>query len=142
ETVATGRLVCGDVPSPTTGIFDRERRWPSMVMRRLLRYLKPHRKPLVLAFLLLLLATGADVAGPLLVKVFIDDYLTPKIFPLQPLVLLAGAYILLLIAGVVMEYFQEFAFHRIALRVIQQLRVDVFGKVQHLGLSFFDRMPG
>lgn len=113
-----------------------------MVMRRLLRYLKPHRKPLVIAFLLLLLATGADVAGPLLVKVFIDDYLTPKVFPLQPLVLLAGTYILLLIAGVVMEYFQEFAFHRIALRVIQQLRVDVFGKVQHLGLSFFDRMPG
>ncbi|PTX63308.1 ATP-binding cassette subfamily B protein [Melghirimyces profundicolus] len=113
-----------------------------MVMRRLLGYLKPHRKTLICAFILLLLATGAEVAGPLLAKIFIDDYLTPGIFPAKPLVFLGGAYLGLLLAGVVMQYFQQFTFHRIALRVIQQLRVDVFGKVQHLGLSFFDRMPG
>ncbi|SMO93116.1 ABC transporter ATP-binding protein [Melghirimyces algeriensis] len=113
-----------------------------MVMKRLLGYLQPHRKALFWAFLLLLLATGADVAGPLLVKVFIDDYLTPATFPVQPLVWLGGGYFGLLIINVVMQYFQQFSFHRIALRVIQQLRLDVFGKVQHLGLSFFDRMPG
>ncbi|MEL1136473.1 hypothetical protein AAC978_14970 [Desulfitobacterium sp. THU1] len=32
---------------------------------RLLYYLKPHRKTLVFAFILLVLATAADVAGPI-----------------------------------------------------------------------------
>ena len=42
---------------------------------------------------LLLLATIGDIYGPILVKVFIDDYLTPKEFPYQPLVNLALLYI-------------------------------------------------
>ncbi|OYD08502.1 ABC transporter ATP-binding protein [Paludifilum halophilum] len=113
-----------------------------MTIRRLLRYLQPHRKRLVLALVVLLLATGGDVAGPVLVKVFIDDYLTPGIFDPEPITLLAGTYLLLLFLSVGLLYYQEFLFHRIALRVIQQLRIDVFSKVQHLGLSFFDRTPG
>ncbi|QKG83889.1 ATP-binding cassette domain-containing protein [Kroppenstedtia pulmonis] len=113
-----------------------------MEIRRLLSYLKPHRKLLVLAFIVLLLATVADIAGPLLVKIFIDDYLTPGILETKPLVWLAGIYLFLHFASVGLLYYQEYTFYRIALWVVQQLRIDVFAKVQHLGLSFFDRMPG
>lgn len=113
-----------------------------MEIRRLLSYLKPHRKLLVLAFIVLLLATVADIAGPLLVKIFIDDYLTPGILETKPLVWLAGIYLFLHFASVGLLYYQEYTFYRIALWVVQQLRIDVFAKVQHLGLSFFDGMPG
>jgi ATP-binding cassette subfamily B multidrug efflux pump len=44
--------------------------------RRLLGYTKPHIKPLSIAFAVLLLATIADVIGPILIKIFIDDHLT------------------------------------------------------------------
>ncbi|MGF7089415.1 ATP-binding cassette subfamily B protein [Kroppenstedtia sanguinis] len=112
-----------------------------MVMRRLLGYLRPHRKSLTLALILLLLATAAEVAGPILIKVFIDDYLVPGRFPVKPLVILGSSYLILHCAVSLLQYFHQFSFHKIAQRVIQQMRVDVFGKVQHLGLSFFDRSP-
>ncbi|PTM57945.1 ABC transporter ATP-binding protein [Desmospora activa] len=113
-----------------------------MVIRRLLQYLNPHRKALAVAMTLLLAATAAEVAGPLLIKVFIDDYLTPGIFDQQALFTLGVTYLLLHVASAILMYFQLFSFQRIAHWVIQELRMDVFGKVQHLGLSFFDKRPG
>lgn len=110
--------------------------------RRLLSYTKPHKKPLFFAFVLLLLATVADVAGPILAKIFIDDYLTPRIFDWQPLAILAGTFLFLHIAAVGLNYYQLLLFQKVALWIIQQLRIDVFNKVQHLGLSFFDKTPG
>ena len=112
-----------------------------MVMRRLLSYLKPHRKALVIAFILLLLTTAASVTGPILVQIFIDDYLTPGIFDRQAIILLAGAYLLLHFLSVFINYYQLLTFHKIAQWVVQQLRIDIFSKVQHLGLSYFDRTP-
>ncbi|SFS82797.1 ABC transporter ATP-binding protein [Marininema halotolerans] len=111
-----------------------------MITRRLFRYLIPHRKALIGVILLLFIATAAELTGPLLIKVFIDDYLIPESFPRSPLMWLGGLYLGLHLVSVVFQYLQQFAFHRIALAVVQQLRLDVFEKVQYLGLSFFDRV--
>ncbi|MCL6598076.1 MAG: ATP-binding cassette domain-containing protein [Alicyclobacillus macrosporangiidus] len=111
------------------------------VLRRLLAYAKPHRKTLAIALTLLGLATAADVINPVLTKVFIDDYLTPRRFPAGPLAVLGGGYLALLTATVVLNYLQLVLFQTVALRIVQQLRVDVFHHVQGLGLSFFDRTP-
>jgi ATP-binding cassette subfamily B multidrug efflux pump len=113
-----------------------------MVFRRLIGYMKPHRKTLIFAFLLLLLATASDVAGPYLIKIFIDDYLTPRHFDRGALLLLGGGYLSLYVAASLLNYFQLLSFHKIAQWVVRQLRIDVFGKVQRLGLAFFDRTPG
>lgn len=112
------------------------------VFRRLMRYALPHKKTLAFAFCILTLATGADILGPILAKVFIDDYLTPRRFDPVPLTMLAVGFILLYAISVVLHYFQVITFQKVALRIIQQMRIDVFGKVQHLGLAFFDQTPG
>lgn len=111
------------------------------VIGRLMKYLRPHRKMLLIAFFLLFLATGSDVMGPIVTKIFIDNYLSPRIFFWRPLTLLAAAFLLLYTGSALFHYFQTFLFQNIALKVIQQLRVDVFNKVQKLGLAFFDRTP-
>jgi ATP-binding cassette subfamily B multidrug efflux pump len=113
-----------------------------MVLRRLLSYLKPHRKALIAAFSLLALATAAEVTGPQLVRIFIDDYLTPRQFDREVLILLGAGYLILHISAVFINYFQLLSFHKIAQWVVRSLRMDVFNKVQHLGLEFFDRTPG
>ena len=110
--------------------------------RRLLSYTKPHIKPLSFAFTLLLLATTADVLGPIIIKIFIDDYLTPKIFDLKAILILAVGYLILHFTTVILSFYQSLYFHKIALWIIHQLRVDVFAKVQRLRLSFFDKTPG
>ncbi|MGE4272587.1 MAG: ABC transporter ATP-binding protein [Desulfitobacterium sp.] len=108
---------------------------------RLLYYLKPHRKTLVFAFILLVLATAADVAGPILIKIFLDDYLTPRYFDVGALLSLGGSYLLLVFIGSLLQYQQLVRFNQIALVAIQQIRVDIFGKVQYLMMSVFDRTP-
>lgn len=108
---------------------------------RLLNYLKPHRKTLVFAFILLVLATAADVAGPILIKIFLDDYLTPRQFDVMALLSLGGGYLLLVFLGSFLQYHQLVRFNQIALLAIQQIRVDIFRKVQYLTMSVFDRTP-
>ncbi|UCZ51624.1 ABC transporter ATP-binding protein/permease [Bacillus shivajii] len=111
------------------------------VFKRLLTYAKPHLKWLIIAFVLLVGGTSAEILGPILIKIFIDDYLTPQIFEFQPLFLLGAGYIFLHISAAVMNYSQLLLFQKIALKIIQQLRIDVFEKVEKLGLSFFDQFP-
>lgn len=127
--------------------FVTERISKQKVFLRLLRYAIPHKKTLIFAFLILMLATGADILGPIILKVFLDDHLTPFIneglsFQWKIVGLLAGLYGFLVIMTAVLNYFQMFTFQKIAFMIIQQLRMDVFGKVQHLGLTFFDQTPG
>ncbi|WP_096435300.1 ABC transporter ATP-binding protein [Alteribacter populi] len=113
----------------------------SLVFQRLLSYAKPHWKWLIVALLLLIGGTGAEILGPILIKIFIDDFLTPGIFDVQPLVLLGAGYLALHFSAAVMNYVQLLMFQKVALRIIQQLRIDVFEKVEKLGLSFFDQFP-
>lgn len=112
------------------------------VMRRLLSYLKYFKKKVIITFIVLLIATGADVLGPIVMKVFIDDYLTPRVFPVQPLILLGALFIGLYAISALFNYYQVISFQKIALNIIQIMRVEVFSKVQHLGLRFFDQTPG
>ena len=112
-----------------------------MTIRRLLRYLKPHYKALSIASVVLVLATFADVIGPILVKIFLDNHLVPRSFDRQALWLLGGGYLGLHILSVGLHYYQLVSFNRIALKVIQELRVDVFNHVQRLGLVVFDKTP-
>jgi ATP-binding cassette, subfamily B, multidrug efflux pump len=111
------------------------------VLYRLLVYTKPHKATIILAFSLLLLTTIGDIMGPILVKIFIDDYLTPRNLAFEPLFLLGAGYIGIQVMNVLISYFQLLKFQEIALKIIQQLRIDVFSKVQSLGLKYFDQTP-
>ncbi|KAB2335538.1 ABC transporter ATP-binding protein [Bacillus mesophilum] len=111
------------------------------ILFRLLSYTKPHKKTIIIAFLLLLATTAGDILGPILVSVFIDDYLRPQNLVAEPLIILGAAYLGLQVMNLIVSYFQLLKFQEIALKIIQQLRIDVFSKVQALGLKYFDKTP-
>ncbi|MFL6557858.1 MAG: ABC transporter ATP-binding protein, partial [Bacillus sp. (in: firmicutes)] len=111
------------------------------ILFRLLSYTKPHKKTIVMAFVFLLLTTIGDIVLPILVKIFIDDYLTPGKLAFQPLLILGSAYMGIQIIKAILMFFQFVKFQELALKVIQQLRIDVFSKVQSLGLKYFDKTP-
>ena len=117
-----------------------------VVLKRLMSYAKPHWKKIVFAFGLLLLMTLGDILGPILVKVFIDDHLTPFIsdgqaLELNPIMTLAVAFVMIQLLNAAATYFQLYHFQKIALKIVQALRIDVFEKVHSLGLKFFDKTP-
>lgn len=112
------------------------------VLWRLLSYMKTERKTAIVAFFLLITATTFELAGPYLVKIFIDDYLVPRRLAVRPLVLLAVIYFGTVVIKTIVTYFQLVKFQEIALRVIQTLRMDVFTKMHALGMRYFDQTPG
>jgi ATP-binding cassette subfamily B multidrug efflux pump len=111
------------------------------ILFRLLSYTKPHKKIVGLAFVLLLLTTLGDIILPILVKVFLDDYLTPRKLLFTPLVTLGSIYMVIQVIKSILLFFQLVKFQEIALYIIQQLRIDVFAKIQALGLKYFDKTP-
>lgn len=112
------------------------------ILWRLLSYLKNEQRMVILAFLLLITATALELVGPYLVKVFIDDYLIPRHLPTRPLLVLAAIYIGTVVVKAIVTYFQLVTFQKIALRVIQQLRMDAFTKMHALSMRYFDQTPG
>ncbi|MBM7619091.1 ATP-binding cassette subfamily B protein [Bacillus tianshenii] len=113
-----------------------------IVLKRLLSYTKPHTRQFIFAFSLLVLATIGEIVGPLIIKVFIDDHLTPQVMDRGPILFLAALYLGILVLKVFITYFQLLKFQEISLKIIQELRIDIFTKVQSLGLKFFDKTPG
>lgn len=113
--------------------------WPTL--KRLLAYGSPYRKPLGLAVMMLWIAAAAEVAGPILIGYFIDNYVARGQLPLKIVGGLAVAYILLELLAAVMQYFQAILFNQAAVGVVQRLRIDVMDAALRQPLSAFDTQP-
>ena len=92
-------------------------------IKRLLAYCAQYPRWLIQAGICLLLATGAEVAGPLLIKLFIDDYLAPRNIVLPTIALIAAGYLGLQVLSAAGFYLQSLRFNRIAQAVVQTLPV-------------------
>lgn len=109
------------------------------VLWRLLRYAVIDRRTLLLAFTLLGLATLADVAGPYLIKVFLDDYVSKDLWPVNALLLLIALYIGAQLISAVASYRQAILFNTVAVNTVQRLREKLFATILHQPMPFFDR---
>ncbi|MCL2897588.1 SmdB family multidrug efflux ABC transporter permease/ATP-binding protein [Brenneria tiliae] len=113
--------------------------WPTL--KRLLAYGSPWRKPLAQGVVMLWVAAAAEVSGPVLVSYFIDHLVAQGEFPLALAAGLASAYLLLQILAALLHYFQRLLFNRVAVGVVQQLRIDVMDAALRQPLSTFDTQP-
>ncbi|MDW0109490.1 ABC transporter ATP-binding protein [Sporosarcina aquimarina] len=111
------------------------------VFIRLLRYLKPHKLSITIALVLLVITITGGIVSPLLIQSFIDNHLVTLDFERTSVVRLLIAYIIVQITIVIISYFQSLRFQRIALQIIQQIRVDAFTKIHGLGMRYFDKTP-
>ncbi|EAF3330924.1 TPA_asm: ABC transporter ATP-binding protein, partial [Listeria monocytogenes] len=111
------------------------------VLKRMLSYTKYHIPSLIWTGVLVLLVTLADVFAPILIKIFLDDYLTPMNLEMQALLILGAGYLGLTIGKSVVWYFQLLFFQKIALEIVQQMRIDIFTKLHSLGMRYFDKTP-
>ncbi len=112
------------------------------VLMRLLTYTFPFKGIIALAFVMLIMSTVAGMVIPYLVMVFIDDYLTPAVFPEREITMLVAIYLIVQIIGAIATYMNIYLFQYLAFKVIQQLRIDAFNKIGKLGMKYFDKVPG
>src|SRR3954454_9062570 len=108
-------------------------------LKRLLIYLKPYRKKIIFTVLIMLIASGANLIGPYLIKRAIDDSIPNK--DVGNLLLLAGIYLgALVITGICMKY-RIRMMSEIGQSVILNIRKDLFTHLQKLSFSFYDSRP-
>jgi len=113
--------------------------YDSRLMRRLLAYLHPYRWMVVLAVLILLLGSVAELLLPYLTKVAIDRYIANK--ELAGLARLALLYFTVLLVQMSFIFFQTYLTQKIGQKVMYDMRNQIFAHLQRLPLSFFDKNP-
>lgn len=106
---------------------------------RLLSYVHPYSRHIIVASLLILAASGLQLAGPYITKVAIDRYIASG--DLAGVSLAAGVYLVVLLTQFLVAYGQTYLMHWIGQRIMFDLRLQLFTQVQKLDVAYFDRNP-
>lgn len=107
------------------------------VVQRMLAYLSPHKWRMVAAFLLTLVQSALTLLTPYLIKVAIDQYITPGDLPglARISIILAITFVLLFAVSSIQNYTLAW----VGQRVLATLRGDLFKHLQRLPLGYHDR---
>jgi ATP-binding cassette subfamily B multidrug efflux pump len=109
------------------------------VARRLLRYLKPYARLLVPALILTLLLNLLGILQPKFTQYAIDWYILP--LRTQGVGLFALIYLGAQFGRFVFSYFQVVLLNTIGQYVMFDLRRELYDKLQHQEVAYFDRNP-
>lgn len=113
--------------------------YDARLMRRLLAYLRPYNWQVAGAVLMLVAASALELVGPWLTKIALDRAVPAADAGL--LGVLAAVFAGSLLLSALLEYARTLLTTWIGQRVMLDLRREVFGHLQKLELSFFDRNP-
>jgi len=113
--------------------------YDSRLMKRLLAYLKPYRAHVSTAVLLLLFASLANLAGPFITKLAIDEYIANNdVSGLQKIALL---YFGILCVLFLLEFLQLYMVNWIGQKAMFDMRSEIFSHLQKMPIGFFDKNP-
>jgi ATP-binding cassette, subfamily B, multidrug efflux pump len=111
----------------------------NLVLRRLLSYLQPYWKQLLVVLTLTIISAATQAIGPYLIGRAIDSAIGQRDLAglNQTMLLLLGTYVV----GFVASRLQFQLMGEIGQRTLSRLRIEIFATIQRLSLRFFDRQP-
>jgi ATP-binding cassette subfamily B multidrug efflux pump len=109
------------------------------LMGRLLVYTRPYRVLMYGAFALLCIEGGVQVVGPLLTRRVIDVAVPAR--DMRVVVVSTALLLVALLTEFVTSYGQTWLTSLLGQRVMRDLRMEIFGHLQRLSVSYFDRNP-
>lgn len=113
--------------------------YDSKLMRRLLGYVKPYKKYVVIAIILNIVVAALGPVRPYLTKIAVDDYIVESDY--NGLLLISAILIGALLIQSVIQYFLTYYTQLMGQKIIFDLRVKIFSHIQKLALRFFDKTP-
>ena len=113
--------------------------YDARLMRRLLGYLRPHRRSVGVALAAISAGSVLQLAQPWLTKVAIDDHIAVGVT--EGLDRVALAFLLVLAGSFVLEYVQTWTMQMMGQRIMFDLRMEIYRHLQRLDLRFYDRNP-
>ena len=115
----------------------QEFRWGDL--KRLLSYVTPYKKAIIIVLATIILANGLGMLGPYLTKIAIDTVIPQQ--DSNRLLLLGGIFLgSLIIIGVCMRY-RIIQITTIGQDMLKDMRFDIFEHLQRLPFSYFDNRP-
>ncbi len=109
------------------------------VARRLLGYLKPYVRSLVPALVLTLLLNLMGIMQPKFTQYAIDWYIIPR--NTNGLTLFVLVYFGVWFLRFAFSYVQEVLLNTVGQRVMYDLRTELYDKLQHQEVAYYDRNP-
>lgn len=109
---------------------------------RLMQYVRPYRKKFLLNVIFTVISTVSALAGPKLIQVGIDRFLTDISSPAaasRGILIISGIYLLNLLAGWFLSVTQVKTAIAIGQGAMNDLRLAVFAHIQKLSLNYFDK---
>ena len=111
----------------------------------LLSYIRYEKLSFFIGLILLLLASASGVYAPIVAKQFIDLVITPSensgVIHWGQITQFAAVYFGLLLISALSAYFGRFILSVMSNRLTKRLRDELFDKIQHLPIRYFDSLP-
>ena len=111
-----------------------------VMLKRLMHYILPEWKSFVIAFLLIIVNVGIDVALPLFLSYMTDELglLNPS---LRFLLALSGGFFALSFISQIIIYFESMILQKTGQRIVYKLRMEVFEHIENMSQNQFNIMP-
>ena len=106
------------------------------MLKRFIRYYRPHKKMLLLDMLAALLISVIGMVYPIVTNKMLNEYIPQKQYTV---IVIAGAAVLVLyVIRMLLRYFVQYYGHIIGVKMQSQMRQDLFAHLQKLPFSFYD----
>jgi ATP-binding cassette subfamily B multidrug efflux pump len=122
--------------------------YDSRLMHRLLQYMRPYRWSVALALLLVAVVTPLELAPPIVFGRAIDHYFVPAMKRTLPentawtgILWLSLIFLLVLVFDFLAQYLQIRIMQRVGQETMYDMRREIFGHLQRLPMSYYDRNP-
>ncbi len=106
------------------------------MLKRFIRYYKPHKKMMVLDMLAALCISVIGMVYPIVTNKMLNDYIPNKMY--KVIVIAGGTVLLLYVIRMLLRYFVQYYGHIIGVKMQSQMRQDLFGHLQKLPYSYYD----
>jgi ATP-binding cassette subfamily B protein len=113
--------------------------YDAALMRRLMGYLRPYWLPVLGAFAAIVCASVLQLAQPYLMKLAIDRYIATR--DMAGMDRIALLFLGILLGSFVLEFVQTYVLQRTGQRIMFDLRAQIYGHLQRLDVSYYDRNP-
>ena len=118
--------------------FDRNMQ-DGEIVKRLVKYAKPHWKSFLLVLVIMIFSVAYDVVSPLIVgyieKLIVHD------FPMQKLYIAVGAYAGILVISLICSYCQAILLQKIGQKILSKIREDLFVHIESLSHAQLSEIP-
>ena len=101
------------------------------------KYLRPHKKVLIISMILSFMSTALGIVQPLFTKVIIDKVLIGHDY--QFLFVLLGALVALLLISFLTRVGNNYIYTKYSSRILFKMREDLFDHIHRLPLTYFSK---